>query len=162
MAPISNRPSDYRSEARAVLGETLLLQRYDRFVPLRGPQPFFETRSFIASISSVLPGDDPLHSRVLGLELFKANEIARLHPRVLIAPEPDSVGVNAMLARQFGGRRSAVEFLEDRDDLRFGEAASLHVSILGPEARNSQFQSSLISHPRSVEDLPILLTPLRL
>src|SRR5580700_8754043 len=51
-----------------------------------------------------------------------------------------------MLAPKLRGGGAGVEFLKDPNDLGFGEASFLHVSLLGPEARNSQFQPEQFCH----------------
>jgi len=38
-------------------------------------------------------------------------------------PEADRICVNAVFAGQLGRRHSAIDLLEDPDDLRFGKAA---------------------------------------
>ena len=57
----------------------------------------------------------------------------------LVAPKSDGIGMNAVLAGQLGRRRSAIELLEDPDDLRFGEAGLFHLSLLGQRAGTHNF-----------------------
>ena len=54
--------------------------------------------------------------------------------------------MDAMPTSKLRGSHAGVEFLEDHHDLGFGEAGFLHVSLLGPEARYSQFQLEPFSH----------------
>ena len=52
--PVKQRPTWLPDDdARASLRNTSVLQGPHRFLPLRGPQPFFEIRSFTASSSIV-------------------------------------------------------------------------------------------------------------
>ncbi|HET9343143.1 MAG TPA: hypothetical protein VFO25_09550, partial [Candidatus Eremiobacteraceae bacterium] len=58
--------------------------------------------------------------------------------------------------------RASVEFFEDRDDLRFGEAALLHVSLLGgPYARELTVSACPKSPPQvsASREIGHLLTP---
>jgi hypothetical protein len=107
----------------------------------RAPAVFFDEFPHRVDLDR-LPGNDPFQLRVLGFELFESREVARFHPAVLIAPEPNRIGMNAVLARQFRRRRSGIELLEDPYDLRFGEAAFLHVNLLGPRPGIHSFNLS--------------------
>jgi hypothetical protein len=68
----------------------------------------------------------------------------------LMDSEPLSVAIEHVASCEFRCRRSAVEFSQDRDDLRFAKAALLHMSLLGRSGRNSQFKPELNPHLTSV------------
>lgn len=57
--------------------------------------------------------------------------------------------MNTVLTTKFRGGRASVELFEDGDDLGFGEATFLHVSLLRPEAWNSQFRLEPFAHLKS-------------
>src|SRR5581483_8682310 len=89
-----------------------------------------------------LASDDSPHLCVLGFDLFEPSQIACFHSTVLIAPQSDRIGMNAVSAAQLCRRAAGVELLENPDDLRFAEAAFLHVSLLGPKPGTHSFNLS--------------------
>jgi hypothetical protein len=65
----------------------------------------------------------------------------------MVFPKANRVGVDAMFSPEFGCRCAGVEFSQDRDNLRLGESALSHVSLLaGLYAR--ELRVSVCPNPR--------------
>ena len=82
---------------------------------------------------------------IRALELPEANQVARLHAFVSVAPAANRVRVHEP-SRKLSPGRAGVDLLEGRNDLGFAEAAFLSLLRLG---RDLQFQPAPFRHFRS-------------
>ena len=84
----------------------------------------------------LLVGDDLLESSILLFQLLQPLGLADLKTSILAAPVVDRVLADSVAPRELGGLRPGFAFLQDFDDLLFGETTLAHGSpslrILAP------------------------------
>jgi hypothetical protein len=83
--------------------------------------------------------DHAILARALGFELFEPRQVAGFQAAILFSPEADGIGVDAVATAKLRGGCAGVEFLENPNDLRFGEPGSSRES---PEANGPELTVS--------------------